>query len=218
MTNLVARFPGSAPGIIIVGGHYDTLSWLKHFVGANDGGSSTGLLLALAHYLRHHRVTGPSIWIVWFDGEEAIHSWTGDDHTYGSRYFVAHLSHSGNLKRLRAMINVDMIGDRSLDIARDTKSTPWLMNLACHQAYRLGFGSHFCHYTVAMDDDDSPFLRAGIPTLELIDFDYGPANSYWHTIQDSPNKLGVHSFQIIGAVVASLLQRLSTGSAENYGR
>ncbi|MGH8162353.1 MAG: M28 family metallopeptidase [Gammaproteobacteria bacterium] len=209
MTNLVARFRGTAPGVIVIGGHYDTLSHRPDFVGANDGGSSTGILLALAKHFEARPPRGPSVWIVWFDGEEAIRSWVGDDHTYGSRELARRWKADSSLKRVRAVLVLDMIGDRRLTVARETNATPWLMNLVCKQAQRIGAGACFCNYEQAIEDDDAPFRAAGIPGADLIDFRYGPFNSYWHTKQDTADKLSPRSFHIVGSVVLATVHALA---------
>ncbi len=209
MINLIARFPGTAPGVIVIGGHYDTLSHRPHFIGANDGGSSTGILLALAKHFAEHEPQGPSVWIVWFDGEEAIRSWSDDDHTYGSRKLAQRWANDGTLKRIRAVLVLDMIGDRNLAIARTTTSTPWLMDLVCAQARSIGAGASFCHYDQAIEDDDRPFRARGVPATDLIDFRYGPFNEYWHTDQDTADKLSPESFRIVGSVVLATLRALA---------
>lgn len=215
MTNLIARFPGTAPGVIVIGGHYDTLSHRPHFVGANDGGSSTGILLALADHFRAHPPQGPSVWLVWLDGEEAIRDWVGNDHTYGSRRLARHWRSDGTAARIRAVLILDMIGDRDLGVARDTDATPWLMDLVCHQARRIGAGPAFCQYDQDIEDDDTAFRAAGFPAADLIDFRYGPFNDYWHTSQDTLDKLSPESFRIVGSVVLAAVRAL--GGATRSG-
>lgn len=209
MTNLIARFPGRGPGVIVIGGHYDTLSHRPDFVGANDGGSSTGILLALADHYRRHPPRGPAVWLVWFDGEEAIRAWTGSDHTYGSRELAARWRADGTLARVRAVLVLDMIGDRKLDVARDTAATPWLMNLVCQQAQRIGAGSAFCRYREEIEDDDTSFRAVHAPAADVIDFDYGPLNGYWHTSRDTADKLSPQSFRVVGSVVLATVHALS---------
>ncbi|MDN5864864.1 MAG: M28 family peptidase [Gammaproteobacteria bacterium] len=209
MTNLIARFPGTERGVIVIGGHYDTLSNRPDFVGANDGGSSTGMLLALAKHFAAHPPEGPSVWLVWFDGEEAMRKWVGNDHTYGSRALVRQWQTDGTLARIRAVLVLDMIGDRHLNVAYSSTSTPWLMALVCRQARRIGAGATFCNYTKAIEDDDAPFRAAGVPAAVLIDFRYGLLNEYWHTSEDTMNKLSPESFRVVGAVVLATLHVLA---------
>ncbi|MGH8273950.1 MAG: M28 family peptidase [Gammaproteobacteria bacterium] len=216
MTNLVARFPGKSPGVIVIGGHYDTLSHRPDFVGANDGGSSTGILLALAKHFAAHPPQGPSVWIVWFDGEEAVRAWTDSDHTYGSRELARRWHTNGTAKRIRALLVLDMIGDRNLTVARETNGTPWLMNLVCREAEKIGAGQNFCRYDQTIYDDDKPFRAAGVPAADLIDFHYGPYNEYWHTDEDTPDKLAPASFRIVGSVVLATVHALAIRQYSKY--
>lgn len=208
MTDIVAHFKGTRPGIIVLGGHYDTLSHRPHFVGANDGGSSTGILLALTDHFRHHPPRGPSVWIAWFDGEEAIRSWIGNDHTYGSRALARHWVKDGVASHVVAMLNLDMIGDRDLDVARDTDASPWLMNLVCRQARRIGAGPDFCRYSMDVGDDDTEFRKVGMSAADIIDFDYGPLNEYWHTPQDTMDKVSARSLRIVGSVTLATIRAI----------
>jgi Zn-dependent M28 family amino/carboxypeptidase len=199
LANVVAVVPGRRREIILLGGHYDTKYFQDfRFVGANDGGSSAALLIELARRL----AAAPreyTYWMVWFDGEEARVSWTATDSLYGSRRLAAELSRDGRLPR--AMVLVDMIGDRDLGILRDTYSTPWLMNLIWATAARLGHGRHFLSTAMAVEDDHAPFLRAGVPAALLIDFDYPP----WHTADDTLDKVSAQSLAVVGDVVLGAL-------------
>ena len=199
MANVVAVVPGRRPDVILLGGHYDTKSFKEfRFVGANDGGSSAALLLELARGL----AAAPreyTYWVVWFDGEEALVSWTERDSLYGSRRLAADLARSGRLPR--AVVLVDMIGDRDLGILRDTYSTPWLREIVWATAARLGHGRHFLGVEMGVEDDHAPFLRAGVPAVLLIDFDYPP----WHTAEDTVDKVSPRSLAIVGDVVLEAL-------------
>jgi Zn-dependent M28 family amino/carboxypeptidase len=182
-----------------VGGHYDTKVFREfRFVGANDGGSSTALLLELARALaaRPHEYT---YWIAFFDGEEARATWTPTDSLYGSRRMAAELARRGQLPR--AVIVADMIGDRDLNIRRESISTPWLTELIWASARRLGQGAHFLPDAIAVEDDHVPFLRAGVPAALLIDFDYRP----WHTAEDTLDKVSARSLQVVGDVLLDAL-------------
>jgi Zn-dependent M28 family amino/carboxypeptidase len=208
MVNLIAKFPGSRRETVIVAGHYDTKRFDDfRFVGANDGGSSAALLLELARVLagRQHALT---YWLVFFDGEEAVRDWTATDSVYGSRHLVEKLSASGELSRIKALILVDMIGDAQLRIPRESYSTPWLTDLVFNVARRLEYGKYFVNSQDAVDDDHMPFINAGVSALDLIDFDYGPKNSYWHTAQDTPDHCSPLSLTIVGRVVAASLEEL----------
>jgi len=203
--NVIGELSGRRGDVILLGGHYDTkLFPTFRFVGANDGGSSTGLLLELARSLTH----APrefTYWIGFFDGEEARREWSARDGTYGSRHMVAELRRTGQLGRLKAVVVVDMIGDKRLNIRREPSSTPWLTDLIWGSARRLEYRAHFPDEVLAVEDDHSPFLRAGVPATLLIDFDYGP---YWHTAEDTLDKLSPRSLQIVGEVLLDALPAL----------
>lgn len=215
MVNVIAELPGRRAEVIALGGHYDTKYFREfRFVGANDGGSSTGLLLELARVLAaRHRETPPpfTYWLVFFDGEEARREWSASDSLYGSRAFVRGLQSSGELGPLRAVIVVDMIGDRDLGIRREAASTPWLTELLWRTARRLGRGAHFLDAVHAVDDDHRPFLEAGVPAALLIDFDYGGRpgeNAFWHTPEDTLDKVSARSLAVVGEVVLEALPAL----------
>ncbi len=209
MTNIIAKFPGSSGRVVVVSGHSDTYHRAGlRFVGANDGGSSTGLLLELARTL-HRLPRRDSVWVVWFDGEESLVEWSGDDHTYGSRHLAGKWRAEGVLGSVRALINVDMIGDADLSLVYEQFSTPWLRDLVWAVAAGLGFSAQFPRdYSTAIDDDHYAFVRAGVPAVNLIDYDYGPGNSYWHTERDTMDKLSARSFEIAGRVVLETLRVL----------
>ncbi len=208
MTNFIAKFPGKKDGLIVVTGHYDTLYGQKDFVGANDGGSSTGLLLELARQLRGKKLDGYSVWLVWFDGEEAIRHWSPTDSIYGSRHLAARWAKDGTLKKIQAFLLLDMIGDADLNIERDSNSTPWLEDVVYKAAIDLGYQAHFFGRPNQIEDDHLPFARAGVPVADLIDLNYGPNNSYWHTPQDTMDKLSPRSFEIVGSVVLRTIRLL----------
>jgi Zn-dependent M28 family amino/carboxypeptidase len=211
MVNLIAEIPGTEPKhIIMIAGHYDTkLENSFRFVGANDGGSSAAFLLEMARELAQtqHKLT---YWMVFFDGEEAVQNWSETDSLYGSRHFVQKLTADGELSRIQAMILVDMIGDAHLDIRWDQNSTGWLNKLVFGQANRLGYSGYFLRQPVAIDDDHIPFVQAGVSAIDLIDLDYGPNNSYWHSAQDSVQHCSPSSLTIVGRVVKAALSQLES--------
>lgn len=209
MTNFIAKFPGAKDGIIVISGHYDTLYGRKDFVGANDGGSSTGLLLELARQLRGKKNDGCSVWLVWFDGEEAVRHWTATDSVYGSRHLADKWAKDGTTRRIKAFLLLDMIGDAGLNVDRDANSTPWLQDVLYQAAARLGDQSYFFARTLPLEDDHLPFARAGVPVADLIDFDYGPDNAYWHTAQDTLDKLSARSLEVVGSVVMETIRALN---------
>ncbi|HEU5319619.1 MAG TPA: M28 family peptidase [Methylomirabilota bacterium] len=199
LANVIAVIPGRRPDVVMVGGHYDTKLFREfRFVGANDGGSSAALLLELTRRL----AAAPrelTYWLVWFDGEEARESWTAADSLYGSRHLAAALAREGRLPR--ALLLVDMIGDRHLNIRREAFSTEWLTDLVWASAARLGHGAHFLPETLPVEDDHVPFLRAGVPAALLIDFDYPP----WHTAEDTLDKVSARSLTVVGDVLLDAL-------------
>ena len=204
MKNLIARFPGSSGRTVVVTGHYDTKSMPGiHFVGANDGGASTGFLLEMARALAGRKLTD-SVWLVWFDGEEAFGEWSATDGIYGSRHLAARWARDGTLKRVKALINVDMIGDRDLGILQEWNSAPGLRKLVWQAAADLGFQRHFLNRPASIEDDHIPFLRQGVQALNLIDFDYPP----WHTAGVTMVKLRLNSFNVVGQVVLETMLRL----------
>jgi len=208
MKNIIARFPGKSGKIVVITGHYDTKSMPgAFFVGANDGGSSAGFLLEMAKAIAHdpHQ---DEVQLVWFDGEEAVAQWTESDSLYGSRHLADRWAADGTLARITALINVDMIGDKDLDILNDLNSSAPLRELVWRVADRLGYGRHFLREPGAIEDDHIPFLRRGVSSLDLIDFTYGPNNSFWHNNKDTVDKLSAESLQIVGRVLIETLKEL----------
>ncbi len=210
MKNIIVRFRGtSGRAAVAITGHYDTKVMPgTHFVGANDGGASTGLLLALARAVSARKYAN-DVYIVWFDGEEAIAEWSSTDGLYGSRHLAQRWSGDGTLRTLKALINVDMIGDRDLGIQRDVNSSPALQRLIWQVAREKGHGRHFLNDEVFMEDDHAPFVKAGVNAIDLIDFDYGPGNSWWHTPEDTLDKLSPASLNAVGEVLLAVLERLN---------
>jgi glutaminyl-peptide cyclotransferase len=204
MVNVIITIPGASRERIVIGGHYDTKLFREfRFVGANDGGSSTAMLIELARSLKD----GPrpfTIDLVFFDGEEALVEWTGNDHTYGSRHYVDQARKDGTLRHIRAMLLVDMVGDRDLELRREANSTTWMTDIVWDSARRLGYGKHFLDEKEYVEDDHIPFLRAGIPAVNLIDLRYAP----WHTAGDTLDKVSARSLQIVGEVVLDALPRI----------
>lgn len=217
MKNIIAKFSGTSGKAVAITGHYDTKSMPgRVFVGANDGGSSTGFLLELARTLSA-RPRRHDVYLVWFDGEEAIVQWSEGDSLYGSRHLARRWSEDGTLRRLLALINVDMIGDRDLGLVGEAHSTLWLRERIWRIAAELGYQRHFLNEVIEIEDDHVPFLRAGVPAVNLIDFEYGPGHSWWHTEHDTPDKLSARSFQVVGDVVLELLRRLERGDRPEQG-
>lgn len=207
MTNLIAKRPGLTGRTVAVTGHTDTKRFPFRFVGANDGGSSTAVLLELARCLKEERFRN-DIWLVFFDGEEAVRDWTATDSLYGSRHLADKLAADGSLARLLALINVDMIGDRDLHLLDEDASTPALRMRLRSAATKLGYLRHLETSPQAIEDDHIPFLQKGVNAIDLIDFDYGPGNAYWHKAEDTTDKLSAESLKITGSLVAEMIRLL----------
>jgi glutaminyl-peptide cyclotransferase len=213
MCNFVVRFPGKKEGAIVLATHYETNYWLRNinFVGANDGGSTTGLLMTIADQLRAQttngkKLDGYSVWLVFFDGEEAIKSWSASDSTYGSRHLAAKWGRDGTLGRIKAFILTDMIGDKDLDIQREGRSTAWLVDLVRQAAKKFGDERFFFQTEEPVEDDHLAFVQRGVPSIDLIDLDYGPNNSYHHTAQDTMDKISARSLAIDGDVIVETIR------------
>ncbi|PYX34358.1 MAG: peptidase M28 [Acidobacteria bacterium] len=201
--NILAKFPGTKEGIIVIAGHYDTNYPLRNtgFVGANDGGSSTAILLEIANQLRGKKRDGYSVWLLWTDGEEAVKQWSATDSLYGTRHLAEKWQKDGTAKQIKAFLLADMIGDADLNIERDANSTPWLEDLVYQAATKLGYQSHFFARTTGVEDDHLPFMKIGVPCADVIDLDYGYENVFHHTPQDTLDKLSPKSLQIVGDVL-----------------
>lgn len=215
MKNIVAKVPGTGRGIILLMSHYDTIR-LPGFVGADDGGSSSGALMELARVLCSATTKQPnSVWIAFVDGEEdqqnfttaqeAQSTWNDPDTTYGSRELAARMELSGDLKQTRALILLDMIGQKDLQVPPEQNSTKWLANLVWNTADRLGYRKIFVPGEVGgITDDHGPFLKRGVASVDIIElggYMAGSAAPYWHTSQDTMDKLAPKSFAVVGHVV-----------------
>lgn len=211
MHNFIVQFPGKKKGVIVLATHYETNYPLRAtpFVGANDGAATTGLLLELANHLRGHQLEGYSVWLVFFDGEEAFQRWSRTDSTYGSRHLAAKWQNDGTLRQIKAFLLADMIGDKDLNIDRDSNSTPWLLDLVGQAASNLYYQSHFYSRDNTVDDDHIPFVQRGVPCADVIDIDYGPNNSYHHTTQDTIDKLSSKSLTIVGDTFLETIRLLN---------
>ena len=208
MKNIIAKFGGSTGRAVVFTGHYDTKFMPgRGFLGANDGGSSTGFLLEMLRVLATRKYPD-DIFLVWFDGEEAFREWSATDSLYGSRHLAERWSNDGTASRIKALINVDMIGDKDLGILQEGNSSRSLMKLVWQTARDIGYGKYFLDTGFATEDDHIPFVRQGVNALDLIDFDYGPNNAYWHTPQDTMDKLSAHSLQVVGDVLLAVLGKL----------
>jgi len=210
-TNVVVKFPGKQPGVIILAAHHDLKTGIPSFVGANDSGSGVGLLLALAPILKGGAGTGPSVWLAFLDGEECQVNYGPNDGLHGSRHMAAGLVEAGQARQVTAFILLDMVGDRDLTVTIPRNGAPALMSRVFQAAEKCGVRGRFSLSDHAVLDDHQPFLDAGIPAVDLIDFDYGSSpglNDYWHTSADTIDKLSADSLETVGRVVLQMLNQI----------
>ena len=208
MKNIVAKIPGDKPGIIMLATHYDT-KLLSNFVGADDGGSSTGVMLELAHLLCSKR-GAYQVWITFFDGEEAVKEWSDSDSRYGSRQMAAKLAMSGDLPKIKAFLLADIVGTRTPRFKRESDSTKWLVELVWGVAKKLGYGDVFLDQSLEISDDHNPFLKRQVPAADVIDLENYPGGNlyYWHTPEDTLDKVDARSLAITGHVFLESVKQL----------
>jgi len=215
--NIIARYSGKAPGIVVFGSHYETNIWLpKSYVGANDGGSSTALLLEFANLLRDRAKNGPmdgyGVWLVFTDGEEAMQRDWSSDSLYGTKHLADKWQQDGTAKQIKAFLLADMLGDADLNIEHDGNSSPRLQMIAYAAAQHYGYQSHFYGRDTAIEDDHLPFAQAGIPVMDFIDLDYGYNNSFHHTPEDTIDKLSPKSLESSGNAMLGTLALMNAGA------
>jgi Zn-dependent M28 family amino/carboxypeptidase len=204
MKNILVKIQGERPGIVLLGTHYDTLK-KDNFVGADDGGSSTGLMLEMARQLcgKHGRY---GVWIAFFDGEEAVQSWSNTDSRYGSREMAAKLAISDDLKNVRAFLLADIVGGKMARIPREADSTKALSALVYATATRLGYGQLFVDEEKGASDDHDSFLQRKVPSVDVIaDF---IENGYWHTPQDNMEQISAKTLGEVGHVFLETIKAL----------
>jgi glutaminyl-peptide cyclotransferase len=208
MKNILAKIPGEKPGIILLGTHYDTKR-LDNFVGADDGGSSTGVMLELARLLcsQHGRY---NVWIAFFDGEEAVNfDWKDPDNRYGSRQMAARFSMSGDLPRIKAFLLADLVGGRTPHFKRDDTSTEWLNTFVWGVAAKLGYSGIFVEQRGNIGGDDHfSFTQRKVPAVDVIDLDTANDVPYWHTPQDTLDKISAKTLAIVGHVFLECVKKL----------
>ncbi len=210
MVNIRAMRPGARPTVIAITGHYDTKRFSEfRFDGASDGGSSAAWLLEMARATANLKLEN-TLEFVFFDGEEAVVEWTAEDSVYGSRYDLDRRYKAGQLRDLKALILVDMIGDKNLNIKKESGSTSWLTNTIWSTAQSMGFTREFLNDSIQIEDDHIPFLKAGVPAVDLIDFDYPP----WHTANDTLDKTSARSLKVVGDVVYAALPEIDKRSSQ----
>ncbi|OGV40588.1 MAG: hypothetical protein A2X46_19000 [Lentisphaerae bacterium GWF2_57_35] len=213
--NVIGRLPGTGSNLVIVASHYDTKMGIGgEFQGANDSGSSTAVVLELAGLAARaaaRQKPGDTLLFVFFDGEECMEHYGAADGLQGSRHFVKQLERDGQASLVKAMILLDMVGDRHLTFTVPRNSSPKLMTWLFNAARDEDVRSMFSLYPYEIGDDHDPFLRAGIPAIDLIDFLFGSSpgrNDYWHTPEDRIDKISPESLQISGRVTVRLLNRV----------
>jgi glutaminyl-peptide cyclotransferase len=217
MRNFIVRFPGKKDGAIVLNTHYETNYPLRKigFVGANDGGSTTGMLIEIANEIRGKVQDGYSVWLVFFDGEEAIEQWQGTDHTYGSRHLAAKWGQDGTLSKIKAFMLADMLGDKDLNVQRETQSTTWLVGLVAQAAKNTGHAKYFFANSQEVSDDHVPFVQRGVPSIDVIDIEYGPhtaqtPDGYHHTAEDTMDKISAKSLTIAGDVFLESIKLINS--------
>jgi Zn-dependent M28 family amino/carboxypeptidase len=203
MKNILVKIPSANSNLILYASHYDTKR-IDNFVGADDAGSSTGVLLELGRLLCA-RKNAQTIWLAFLDGEEAFNfQWADPDNTYGSRELAASLALSGDLRHVKAMILVDMVGPANPVFKRETNSTPWLTEVLWSTAARLGYGNVFINESITLSDDHLAFLNRDVPAADIIDFEV----PYWHTTSDTLDKIDPRTLAITGHVLIASLPEL----------
>lgn len=218
--NVIARLPGVSTSIVVLVAHYDTKSGIAGFQGANDSGSGVGLLLALARRYREAPPPHPSVWLAFVDGEECRREYGPHDGLHGSRRLARALVEEGLTGRVLAVVVVDMIGDKDLGVTLPRNGTYALMAKVFAAAEAEGCRRLFALHAGSVLDDHQPFLDAGMPAVDLIDFEYGSApgrNDYWHTADDTLDKLSVESLGAVGRVVIRLVNALEGQPASGSG-
>ena len=219
--NVYVDFPGSSGQTVLLAGHYDTKSGIPGFVGANDGGSSVGLLLGLAEHLAETRpALRDTVRIAFLDGEEAVGSYADTDGLHGSRRMAARYAaqrRKGDRTPLVAALVFDMVGDEKLSLEIPRNVTPWLANVSMKVSRETAGCPPVSLAANAILDDHVPFLMPPneFSAIDFIDFEYGSApgrHDYWHTAEDTLDKISPRSLQRVGTFALALLRRIEEGT------
>jgi glutaminyl-peptide cyclotransferase len=205
MRNILVKIPGEKPGVILLGTHYDT-KILNNFVGADDGGSSTGVMLELARLLCPQKQKY-AVWIAFFDGEEATKEWSEADSRFGSRQMASKLAASGELKNVMAFLLADIVGGKKLHFKRESNSTTALVDLVWGTAKKLGYGEVFLNDQFPVEDDHDSFLKRKVPSVDVIDLNSEDV-PYWHTAEDTLDKISPRSLATTGHVFLAAVRQL----------
>jgi len=212
--NVIGRIPGKTDRWIILGSHFDTMPGIENFQGANDSGSSTGVLLEIARMLGQERLV-PEVGILFafFDGEEGIAHYVPGDGLHGSRHMAESLVQTGEVKNIKAMVLLDMVGDKDLHFTIPYNSSRTLVKEVLDAARTTGHRDRFSLSRGSIiTDDHVPFLEIGIPAIDIIDFRFGSEpglNNYWHTEEDNLKNISAQSLEIIGEITLQLLEQLA---------
>lgn len=217
--NLRARFPRTAspqpdaqlwqrPVTVLIGSHYDTKYFRDViFTGANDGGSSTGILLEMARVLAAQPALAGLLELVFFDGEEAFETFTDTDGLYGSRHYVKTMKQApGKHSWPKAVVILDLLGEKALNVQIPSDTPAHLRSALFAAARDLGHSHQFGVSRNPITDDHSPFQREGIPAIDIIDLDYGA----WHTSRDTMNQISKESLGICGKTALLLVEKYLT--------
>lgn len=206
--NITAEIKGRSDDFVIIGSHYDVkrIASAPDFEGANDSASSAALLLEMIRAIKASGAIPPlTIKFVFFDGEECLLEYSGSDGFWGSRHYAAKLKDSGLIKQCKAVIVLDMIGDAELGVTLPDNSDRKLVEKILDCAEAAGDKQYFSLKNFEIMDDHQPFLEQGIPAVDIIDFEYGPGNVYWHTDADKIDKISGKSMKIVGDCVLRLV-------------
>ena len=205
-TNLEVEFKSNPEGEwVVLVSHYDTKPGTK-CPGANDGASTSGLLAGLCNALLDWSTPRGNILLVWTDGEECVEHYGEHDGLWGSRHVAKKLKDEG--RKIKAVICLDMLGDRDLNIIVPSNGSPALRRIALYAAKKAGLQDVVRLSDDGVRDDHVPFLEQGFRSIDLIDFNYGSApgrNDYWHTEQDTIDKISEESLLKAGRLVVSML-------------
>lgn len=210
--NVIGQIRGKNDRWIILGSHFDTMPGIENFQGANDSGSSTGVLLELARMLNEHgMVPEVGILFAFFDGEEGIAHYIPGDGLHGSRRLALQLVESGTRKKVDAMVLLDMVGDKDQHFTIPANSPHDLVKEVLDAAHATGHRDRFSlSRSLIITDDHTPFLEIGIPAIDIIDFKFGSEprlNDYWHTEADNLENISAESLEIIGEITLKLLKK-----------
>jgi glutaminyl-peptide cyclotransferase len=199
------RFGDENSKWVVLISHFDTKSGVK-CPGANDGASTSGLLVGIANAVSNWSKPKGNLLLIWTDGDECMEKYAQDDGLWGSKRAAQVVA--DNFGKVQAVICLDMLGDKDLAIAVPANGSPALAKIAMHAARRAGYPGLVSMMDENVTDDHAPFLQKGYKAIDLIDFSYGPDNSYWHTEKDSIDNISVKSLQTSGEIVVEMMKIL----------